>query len=418
MGLAKGSIWGNRDFLKLWIGQSISQVGAQISVLALPLMAMHTLQATPFQMGILRAAEFVPFALFGLFAGVLCDRVGCRPILIVCDIARTLILMAIPLAAMMGAVPIGLLYATAFMVGVATVFFDVAYWSYLPSLVAREDLVKGNSKLSLSQSAAESLGPGAAGLLVQLLSAPFAIALNAASFLLSAVSLVMIQARPTPPAAAQADLHIFARLMLGLKFVLGHATLRSLMLRATLWNFLYNMAMPVFLLLCMQVLALSATSIGLLFTALGVGLVAGATLVDTALFKHDVAKLINASMVVAAVSACGLAIRLDNAVAQVALLSACLFVIGVANAIYNISNVSLRQKLTPPELLGQMTAAMRFVSWGTIPLGALLGGAMGERIGFLSTLLCVGAAGLLTSLVGLLRGSLNRVIVELAAEQR
>jgi MFS family permease len=411
MGLVKDNIWANRDFLKLWIGQSISQLGAQITLLALPLMAVHTLHATPVQIGILRAAEFVPFALFGLFAGVLCDRVGCRPILIVCDIARTLILMAIPLAAVLGEVPIALLYATAFLVGVATVFFDVAYWSYLPSLVARDDLVKGNSKLSLSQSAAESLGPGAAGLLVQLLSAPLAIALNATSFLLSAVSLMMIQARPAPPAPAQSDLGIFERLMLGLRFVLRHATLRSLMLRATLWNFLYNMAMPVFLLFCMQVLALSAASIGLLFTALGVGLVAGAMLVDTALFKHDVAKLINSSMVVAAVSACGLAIRVDNPVGEMALLSACLFVIGVANAVYNISNVSLRQKLTPPELLGQMTAAMRFVSWGTIPFGALLGGAMGERVGFLSTLLFVGVAGLLTALVGLLRGSLNRVIM-------
>ena len=411
MGLIKDRIWANSNFLKLWIGQSISQVGAQITLLALPLMAVHTLHATPLQMGILRAAEFVPFALFGLFAGVLCDRIGCRPIMVVCDVARALILIAIPLTGAMGDVPISLLYATAFLVGVATVFFDVAYWSYLPSLVAQEDLVKGNSKLSLSQSTAESLGPGAAGLLVQLLSAPFAIALNALSFLLSAVSLMLIQARPAPPVVTNTNLGIFARLIHGLKFVLGHATLRSLMLRATLWNFLYNMAMPVFLLFCMQELALSATSIGLLFTALGVGLVVGSMLVDTALFKQEVAQLINSSMVVAAVSACGLAIKLDNSVMQMVLLVGFLFVIGVANAIYNISNVSLRQKLTPQELLGQMTAAMRFVSWGTIPLGALLGGEMGGRIGFPATLLCAGIVGLLASLVGLFRGSLNRVII-------
>jgi predicted MFS family arabinose efflux permease len=183
------------------------------------------------------------------------------------------------------------------------------------------------------------------------------------------------------------------------------------MLRATLWNFLYNMAMPVFLLLCMQVLALSATAIGLLFTALGLGLVAGAMLMDSALFKHDVAKLINSSMVVAAISACGLAIRIDHPAMQIALLSACLFVIGATNAVYNICNVSLRQKLTPSELLGQMTAAMRFVSWGTIPLGALLGGAMAQRLGFLPTLLCVGVTGLVAAIVGVLRGSLTRVIM-------
>jgi hypothetical protein len=141
-------------------------------------------------------------------------------------------------------------------------------------------------------------------------------------------------------------------------------------------------------------------------------------LMDTVLFKHDVARLINSSMVVAALSACGLALRVDHPGVQIALLSACLFVIGATNAVYNICNVSLRQKLTPSELLGQMTAAMRFVSWGTIPLGALLGGAMAQRLGFLPTLLCVGVTGLVTALVGLLRGSLNRMIMAPAVAGR
>jgi len=399
----------NRDFLNLWAGQTISQLGAQISLLALPLVAAQMLHATSFQMGALRAAEYLPFILFGLFAGVVCDRLGRRAILMTSDFARALLLTSIPVAYLLGRLPIELLFAVAFLVGSASVFFDVAYWSYLPALVERDELFKGNSKLSFSQSMAETFGPGAAGFLVQLLTAPLAIALNAASFLLSAISLLMIRRRAVVAAAPQPDGGAFATVTRGLRHVLQDPILRSLMLRASLWNFLQNMAMPVFLLYSIQTLSLGATSIGFMFSAMGLGAVAGAVLMDTALTGYAVGALICNSVLVAAVVACGIVVRLDQQLAQTAWLAACLFLIGAANAVYNINNVSLRQALTPAGLLGQMTAAMLFVTWGVMPFGALLGGYLGEVIGYPPTLAIVGTVALATAATGLRSGPLKRI---------
>jgi len=295
------------------------------------------------------------------------------------------------------------LYLCAFVVGVAGVYFDVAYWSYLPSLVARDQIVDGNSKLSLSQSAAEAAGPGASGLLIQLVSPPLAIMANAFSFLLSALSLVLIKRREKRRAAAPVDCggRLIHDLTRGLVFIWREAILRSLLLRSTAWNLLYNLAMPVFLLYCMNTLKLSVSVIGMLFTALGAGVVMSAFLMTTALSRFKVGTLICGSMLVAAAAVCGTALPVSEPLLRNALLMVCLGAIGLANGVYNISNVSLRQALTPPSLLGRMTAAMRFVSWGIMPLGALLSGVLGERIGFTPTLLLVGCVGLLAALFGL-----------------
>jgi MFS family permease len=406
----KNSLLGNRDFLKLWIGQSISQAGVQISLLALPLVAAQSLQATSFQMGALRAAEFLPFILFGLVAGVVSDRMGRRAILITSDFVRALLLVMVPVAFMLGLLQIELLFVVAFLVGSASVFFDVAYWSYLPSLVRREHLVSGNSKLQLSQSTAEALGPAAAGLLVQWLTAPLAIVLNAGSFLLSALSLVMIKQRNVPVEPLPSQVSAWATLGRGLMHVLHDSVLRSLMLRSTLWNFLYNVAMPVLLLYCIQTLSMSATLLGLLFAAMGFGAVVGAMLMSGALARRSVGALIAGSLLVAALGTCGMSLRLGSAAEQTVWLALCLFVIGAASAIYNINCVSLRQAMTPSGLLGQMTAAMLFVSWGIMPFGALLGGYLGERLGYLPTLTLVGIVALLTALTGMWSGPLKQVV--------
>lgn len=402
-------LWSNRDFLKLWLGQSISQFGAQITLLALPLAAAQMLQATSFQMGILRAAEYVPFILFGMFAGVLADRMDRKKILIIGDLARTLFLAGIPIAAFYDKLAIEILYVSAFLVGSVGVFFDIAYWSYLPSLVSRNELVEGNSKLTLSQSAAESLGPGAAGILIQTLTAPFAIMVNAASFLISALSLMAIKTKEHPTKVAAVRHGIWRELTLGLVFVFREPTLQSLMVRATVWNFIYNFGMPVFLLYCTNTLGLGSAFIGFMFACMGAGFIVGVTLMETRLAAIGIGKLICISMLCAALAACGIAIRSENMLIQNALLVVCLFVIGVANSIYNINNVSLRQALTPPELLGRMTAAMRFVSWGIMPFGAFLGGAAGERIGLHATLMMMGAGGLLAGTIGMIAGPVKRI---------
>src|SRR5437763_4347421 len=197
-------LWRHADFLKLWAGQTVSVFGDQIGLLALPLLAVLTLQANAAQMGILGAAERAPFLLVGLLAGVWADRLRRRPILIAADVGRALLFGSIPLAALLGLLTMPYLYLIAFLVGILTVFFDVAYQSYLPVLVSREQLVEGNSKLEISNSVSMIAGPGLAGGLVQLITAPLAILVDAAPFVLSVVPLLLKRApEPAPPAPAE-----------------------------------------------------------------------------------------------------------------------------------------------------------------------------------------------------------------------
>ncbi|MCI0348630.1 MAG: MFS transporter [Acidobacteriales bacterium] len=401
MSAIRTGLWSNRDFVKLWIGQSISQFGAQITLLALPLTAVQAVQASSFQMGLLRALEYLPFLLFGMLSGVLADRMRRKNIMIVSDLVRTVFLLAIPLAAFYECLTIEILYVSAFLVGAASVFFDVAYWSYVPSLVSHDELVEGNSKLTLSQSSAEALGPGAAGVLIGLFTAPLTILLNAVSFLVSALSLVAIKHTEPPAQPQAAGQSLWQDLTLGLVFVLRESVLRALLLRATVWNFIYNFGMPVFLLYCTTTLQLQPAFIGLMFTCMGLGFVAGAMLMETGLSRLGVGELICLSMLCAALAACGLCIQLEGLAPQKAVLMVSLFVIGTANSVYNINNVSLRQALTPPALLGRMTAAMRLVSWGIMPFGALLGGFCGDRFGLQPTLLLMSATAVIAALGGL-----------------
>src|SRR5262249_52924633 len=180
------SLWHHGDFLKLWTADSISQLGTQVTVLALPLTAILVLKANAFQVGILTAVEFLPFILVGLPAGVWVDRLPRRPILIVGDLGRAVVLGSIPIAYRLQVLHIAQLYVVAFLSGIFTVFFDVAYQSYLPSLVDRDQLVDGNAKLEISRSGAQLAGPGLGGALVQLLKAPVAILADSLSYLWSA----------------------------------------------------------------------------------------------------------------------------------------------------------------------------------------------------------------------------------------
>jgi len=176
------SLWRHVDFMKLWTGETVSQLGTQVTQLALPLAAILVLKASAFQVGLLAALEFLPFILFGLPAGVWVDRLRRRPVLIAGDVLRVLTLGSIPVAYKLGTLHIGQLYAVAFLTGIGTVFFDVAYQSYLPALVERDQLVDGNAKLEMSRSAAQLGGPALGGFLVQLFKAPVAIAADAVSY--------------------------------------------------------------------------------------------------------------------------------------------------------------------------------------------------------------------------------------------
>ena len=221
-------LWRHPDFVKLWTGQTISLIGSQVTFLALPLTAVLVLNATPAQMGFLTAAGAIPSLLVGLFAGVWVDRHRRRPILIAADLGRAALLLLIPVAALLGVLRIEYLYIVAFLVGTLGLFFEVAHHSFLPSLVGREQLVEGNSKLEISDSVAEIVGPGLAGGLVQLVTAPIAIAVDAISFLISALFLGLIRTPEPAPKPPDEQQNIFGEVVEGLALVSGNALLRAI----------------------------------------------------------------------------------------------------------------------------------------------------------------------------------------------
>ena len=265
-GLPAADLWRDRDFVRFWAGESVSLVGSQITALALPFMAVLVLGASPAQMGLLGALGFLPFLVVTLPAGAWIDRHRRRPTLIVANLARAALIATIPLAALFGVLRMELLYVIAFAVGVLTVAFDVAYLAYVPSLVSRERLTTANGRLLASASAAEMGGPGLAGLLISLVGAPLALAVDAASYVVSAVSLIGIsREEPAPPPEAPGRRDLVAEIREGLRVTFGSPLLRAVAAEAATYNGLYQMIEVLILLYFTRQLGLNPATIGLLF---------------------------------------------------------------------------------------------------------------------------------------------------------
>lgn len=383
------SLWRHHDFRRLWAAETISQLGTQVTLLALPLAAIVVLKASPFQVGLLGVFEFVPFLLVGLPAGVWVDRLRRRPILVAADVGRALLLGSIPLAHAFGALHLSQLYAVSLLAGVLTVFFDVAYQSVLPSLVGREHLVEGNAKLEGSRSAAQLAGPGLAGLLVGAITAPPAIAVDALSFFASAAFILRLRVDESGIAGAAPARRMRTEIAEGVRYVVGHPLLRAIASYTSLSNLFSTMAFAVLLLYEVRELGLSPGVVGLVLTLGNVGVLVGAFAAGRAARRLGVGRAIVGSAVL-----CGpaqLMIPLAPKAFPIPVLVAGQFLLGLGGVVYNVNQVSLRQTITPDHLLGRMNATMRFLVWGTMPLGALLGGALGGAIGLRPTLWVAGA---------------------------
>jgi MFS family permease len=264
-------LWRSPDFIKLWLGETISLFGSQITIVALPFTAVLALQATPAQMGFLGAAEFAPLLLVSLFAGVWVDRLPRRKVMIAADLGQGLLLGMVPLAALLGFLSMELLYLLAFLTGILAVFFAIAYQSYLPVLIAKEDLADGNSKLEASQAVAEISGPALAGILVQILSAPLAVALDAFSFLASAFSLSRINQPEVNQASLKEDWpDIWTAIGQGLKQLLRQPLLRAFALCNACTNFFGAVIGTVYTLYLLQELQIEPAVVGFIFTAGGI----------------------------------------------------------------------------------------------------------------------------------------------------
>jgi MFS family permease len=388
----RGGLWHHLDFRRLWIGETVSQFGTQVSQIAIPLVAILVVHATTFEVGLLTAVEMLGFLLVGLPAGAWVDRMRFRSVLIVNDLIRAAALASIPFAQLLGVLSIGQLYAVALVTGVSTVFFDVAYQSYLPELIDRTALVEGNAKLQASESVSQIAGPGLGGALIQAITAPYAVLVDAVSFLWSAGWVAAIRAR-TPKPVRKPDRHLGREIKEGLSFVIGNPMLRAIAMCTGSSNLFSSLAFAVFYVLLARNLGVSPGLIGLIMSASAIGGLVGS------LIATRVARRLGqgpAIWISAAFGApCGFVAPFVQKDWTLALLAAAQIVWWGAAVVYNITQVSFRQGLCPPQLLGRMNATMRFLVWGTMPLGGLLGGALGEWIGVRQTLLVAAIGGAL-----------------------
>lgn len=372
------SLWRHADFLKFWAAQTVSVFGSQFTNLAIPIIAALRLQATPAQMGVLTAVETAPFLLIGLLAGVWVDRWRRRPVLVAGDLGRAIVLLSIPAAAFTGRLTMGQLYVVGAMVGVLTVFFDVAYQSYLPSLVERRQLIEGNSKLEVSRSAAQVTGPGLAGVLIQVLTAPVVIVLDALSFLASGILIGVIRRRETAPQrSARAPMLAEAREGLGVVF--GSPYLRNIAGATGTSNFFASALFSIFILFATRDLAMTPATIGLVFSIGSLGALVGALTGGRLGRSVGVGPTIIGSILVGGIGQ--LLVVVATPATAVPLLAVGGVLGSFGSVVYNINQVSLRQAITPMRLQGRMNATMRFIVWGTLPLGGLVGGSLGEVLG-------------------------------------
>ncbi len=383
------SLWRHWDFLKLWSGQTISVFGSQFSALALPVIAALVLNATPAQFGILAAAETAPFLLFGLVVGVWVDRHRRRNTMIFADLGRGTILATVAAAYIFRFLSLEFLYLSGFLVGVLTVFFDVAYQSYLPALVDRSQLVDANGKLEASRAASQVAGPGLAGVMIQVVSYFWAIALDALSYFVSAISLRWIR-KPEPKPEGPTRAPMIAEVREGLAVVFGDRRLRSIAGCTATANFFGAALGAIYVPFALRELQLRPVDLGLIFGIGSLGSLAGALVSGRVAKRIGVGRAIVGGAVLFSVAVLPVAFATQQ-LAYPILISSQLAA-GVGALLYNINQVSLRQAITAQHLQGRMNATMRFLVWGTLPLGGLAGGILGQALS-LRTGIAVAVAG-------------------------
>jgi MFS family permease len=378
-----GSLWRHRDFRHLWAAETVSQVGTQVTRLAMPVLAVTLLAATPLEMGVLTALETAAFLIIGLPAGAWVDRWRRRRVLVAGDLVRAGALATLPAAWALDLLSLPQLFVIAAVTGTATVFFDVAWQSYLPTLVPPEHVLDGNAKLAASQEAARVAGPGIAGVLLEALGAPLLIAFDAVSFLVSALFISRIGHRDTVPDRTSRR-PLRSEIAEGLGFVARHPLLRRIVASTGTSNLFSAITEALLVLFVLRVLGLSESTLGLILSAGAAGGLVGA--LTAACFSRRVGA--GRTIPLALLILVPFGALTPSAVFGVPVVLLVLSQLGFSwcAVVYNITQVSFRQRLCPPHLLGRMNASVRFVVFGTMPLGGLLGGVLGTWLGVLPTL--------------------------------
>jgi len=381
----------NRNFLWFWTGEGISQLGAQFTNLALPVLAVTLLHATEWQVGVLGAAQTAAFLVVGLPAGAWIDRMLKRRVMILADLVRAVTLALVPLLWFTGTLEIWHLYVVGAVVGVATVFFDVSYQSYIPVLLPGEQVGSANSKLESTAQIAHIGGPGLAGALLTVVSAPVLLLADGLSYLVSAFALWRVRdtEQLSDPKERQSLPKEIAE---GLRFVFGHPLLWRITATTGTSNFFSTLIFTLESILILRILGLSPATFGII---LGVGSVGGLLgALATPWIQRRIGEGTSISLSAVAMAAGVLAMPLSATFpgAAIPILIAGTFVVSFLVLVYNITQVTMRQRLTPPRLLGRMNSSIRFVVWGVMPLSALLAGVLGGAIGVVPTM-WIGVAG-------------------------
>ncbi len=394
-------LWRSPDFLKLWSGQTVSMFGSQITLLAVPITAALLLEATPAQMGFLSAAEMAPALLLGLFTGVWVDRLRRRPVMITVDILRAVILAIIPLGTWLGFLGIELLYLLSFLLGTLNFLFDVAYRSYLPSLVEQDQLLEANSKLEVTNSLSYVAGPGLAGWLIELLGAPYAILADAFSFLLSAFSFGLIRKHEPQPQASVRDEGFWKQVACGLRLILADARLRAMAASAMTSNFAGGFFSALLVLYITRELGLSALFLGFMYGAGSFSGLLAALLLKRLQNRFGLGRIYIIADVMIGLGWLFIPLLSSYFPEPRPVIFACMLVAGFGNTTCNISSTSLAQVIVPGPLLGRYYASEQFIALGLLPIGSLLGGVLGNTLGVRNGLL-MGGSIMLTAFLWLL----------------
>ncbi len=401
------------DFDKLWLSRTVSSFGSQFTSVALPLTAVLALNATPAQMGWINAFQQLPMAVFGLLAGVWVDRMRRKPLLVFTDLAQGVLLLSIPLSAYYERLSLLQLAAVAFAVGSLKVIEGVADRAYLPSIVPKKRLLEGNSKIWFSYSLSQTAGPGIAGALVSAIGAPFVIAIDALSYLVSGASVWSIRSRePLPPPSSER--RVWANIRFGLAQLARHPVLQPLVLCGATHNVCTTMIVTVYFLYLTRNLGIEPYLLGAILIAGGLGSALGSTVSSRMVQRFGSPATLIAVQIVSGIARLLIPLASGSLAAIVTLLVLSELVLGWARSVFNITQISLRQSIIPAAAMGRINASVGFVLWAFTPLGALAAGFLAGSIGIRPTL-WIAATGVLLATAWLFQAGFTARAVETAA---
>jgi MFS family permease len=388
--VARESVLRQSPFLRYWIGESISWFGSQVTILALPLVAISVVGASTSAVGLLVAASNGAMIAVTPFAGPWLDARAVRPVIIWTNVVRAAVLAAVPAAYFFAAVSMPLLYAVALAVGAVTGVFEIAALTYVPRLVHTAQLVDASSKVSASGAVAETAGPAVGGLLIRLITAPVAILADVLSYVVSTALLLSIRMPERVPRQEPVPGKILAKVYRGIRYCLVHPKLRLLLVATAWFNLCEQAIITAFLVYAIRVLSISATTLGAILAAAGGGAVAGAIVATRAERRFGLGKALAGGAGIAAVSLA--LVPVPTGTAAPFILGGAFFANGFGTGLFSVHSVAYRQTITPAGAQGQMNAGYRLFAFGTVPLGAALAGVLGGLIGTRTTIAVVAAA--------------------------